>query len=207
MKGIKLLFLVVVILSLSIPTLYADPKEKDEKENKGQSQVLSKGGSPSHGAGGAQHMKSGKKLGHYKQKSLLREQNQQGITKHKEAMPGKSSENKNILNDLGDALLKLEHSRWSYNPNDDRGQGNMSNNDMLDPFGHDKDSDRKELFGNRGRIIREQDPEPVPEPPPTPDPEPEPPEPEPPDPVPYIIPDPVPYSIPDPVPYREVVPY
>jgi len=53
-----------------------------------------------------------------------------------------------------DLLDALNHARWAHNPNDDRGQGNMGKVDMLDPFGHDKDSDRKELYGNNGRPIR-----------------------------------------------------
>jgi len=56
-----------------------------------------------------------------------------------------------MLSNLEDALIKLEHAKWSYNPHDDRGQGNMGRVDMLAPYGHDKDSDRMELYGNRGR--------------------------------------------------------
>ena len=33
----------------------------------------------------------------------------------------------------------------------------MGKVDMLDPFGHDKDSDRKELYGNNGRPIHVKD--------------------------------------------------
>ncbi len=90
-----------------------------------------------------------------------------------------------MIRGLGASLRKLDKARWSYHPRDDRGQGNMGKVDMLDPFGHNKDSDRKELYGNRGRVIREiiePDPPPEPEPDPIPEPEPEPdPEPEPPD--------------------------
>lgn len=53
-----------------------------------------------------------------------------------------------------DLVEALNRARWSYNPHDTRGQGNMGKPDMLDPFGHDKDSDRKELYGNNGRPIR-----------------------------------------------------
>jgi hypothetical protein len=85
-----------------------------------------------------------------------------------------------------------EHARWWYNPNDDRGQGNMGRVMMLCPYGHDRD-DRKELYGNRGRVIKPQPtPEPpAPEPEPTPDPTPEP-TPEPPAPEPEPTPDPTP---------------
>ena len=79
-----------------------------------------------------------------------------------------------------DSLSKLENSKWFYNPKDERGQGNMGKPDMLDPYGHDKDSDRMELYGNRGRVIKpEPPPEPPPPEPPPPEPEPEPPPPEP----------------------------
>lgn len=81
---------------------------------------------------------------------------------------------------------RQERSRWWYNPNDDRGQGNMGKVTMLSPYGQDKDSDRMELYGNRGRVIRT---EPVPEPPPEPTPEPPPPEP---DPIPEPTPEPPP---------------
>jgi len=67
--------------------------------------------------------------------------------------------------------IKEEASKWSYNPNDDRGQGNTGKPEMIAPFGHDKDSDRKEVYGNRGRIIKQEEPEPEPPPPPDPDPE------------------------------------
>jgi len=110
--------------------------------------------------------------------------------------------------DIDSALKKLENARWSYNPKDERGQGNMSIREMLSPFGHDKDSDRKELYGNNGRIVwepvpdpepePEPDPEPIPEPEPDPEPEPEP-EPEP-DPEPEPEPEPDPEPDPDPIP-------
>ncbi len=78
------------------------------------------------------------------------------------------------LKSAEEALGKLEHARWAYNPNDTRGQGNMGHVDMLDPYGHDKDSDRLELYGNRGRVIREvPEPEPPPEEPPPPEPPPD----------------------------------
>ena len=79
-----------------------------------------------------------------------------------------------LMKSLNEAISKLEHSRWAYNPHDDRGQGNMGSVDMIAPYGHDKDSDRKELYGNRGRVIRAVEPTPPPEPTPEPTPPPEP---------------------------------
>lgn len=51
-------------------------------------------------------------------------------------------------------LSALDRARWSQNSHDTRGQGNMGKVDMQDPLGHDKDSGRKELYGNNGRPIR-----------------------------------------------------
>ena len=113
-----------------------------------------------------------------------------------------------ILKELDSSLRKLEHARWDFNPSDERSQGNKGKVDMLAPYGHDKNSDRKKLCGNNGRVIKEIEPTPVPEPEPTPVPEPEPtpvPEPEP-TPVPEPEPTPVPEPEPTPVPEPEPTP-
>lgn len=88
--------------------------------------------------------------------------------------------NRLLVNDFEQALGKLrkyERARWGDHPRDTRGQGNMGKVDMLDPYGFARD-DRKELFGNRGRVIH---PEETP-PPPSEDPPPPPPDEEPPPP-------------------------
>jgi len=102
--------------------------------------------------------------------------------------------NQTLIKDLNRSLLKLNNSKWSYNPHDDRGQGNMGKVDMLDPFGHDKDSNRKILYGNNGRVIKQIAPEPEPEPDPIPEPEPQP------DPIPEPVPEPEPEPLPEPAP-------
>ena len=102
-----------------------------------------------------------------------------------------------MLHNLEKSLRKLHRARWAYNPKDTRGQGNMGNVDMLDPFGHDKDSDRKELCGSNSRVIKVIEPEPPPEPELPPEIEPEPP---PEDPEPDPPPDPEPPPEPDPDP-------
>ena len=58
-----------------------------------------------------------------------------------------------LMKEVKERLAKIDNSRWSYNPNDDRGQGNMGNVTMIAPYGHDKDSDRLALYGNRGSRI------------------------------------------------------
>lgn len=49
-------------------------------------------------------------------------------------------------------LETLQKARWSYNPYDERGQGNMGKPLMRDPYGFDKDSGREK--GERGRPSR-----------------------------------------------------
>ena len=103
--------------------------------------------------------------------------NNRGRERSESVHAAKQNENQRDLKQRQGQTIE-EHSRWWYNPNDDRGQGNMGQVTMLSPYGHDKDSDRMELYGNRGRVIRTEttpeEPTPEPEPPPT-DPTPEPP--------------------------------
>jgi hypothetical protein len=54
-----------------------------------------------------------------------------------------------------DFFAALGRARWSYNPHDERGQGNMGKPAMRDPYGHDKDSGREK--SERGRPIKESD--------------------------------------------------
>ena len=96
------------------------------------------------------------------------------------------SEMQLTLKNLQGVLQKLQHSKWWYNSHPESQGGNMGKPEKLDPYGHDKDSDRMELYGNRGRVIKtpvsEPEPEPTlppPEPEPEPEPTPPPPEPEP----------------------------
>lgn len=78
--------------------------------------------------------------------SLLRDQNRR-IVEDFEKVIGKLREHK-------EHGKGKDNARWNFNPKDDRGQGNNSKHDMLDPYGHSKD-DRMELYGNRGRVIRQ----------------------------------------------------
>lgn len=52
---------------------------------------------------------------------------------------------------------KSENGKWWKHPFDTRGQGNNGTPRMLNPYGFDKDSDRKELYGNNGRPIKEKE--------------------------------------------------
>jgi hypothetical protein len=54
------------------------------------------------------------------------------------------ADNAKALEKLQRALERLNGSKWFYNPN-------KGGPEKLPPFGHDKESDRKELYGNRGR--------------------------------------------------------
>ena len=67
----------------------------------------------------------------------------------------RTSESRRLVDNLGDTLAKLR-ARWSYNPVDDREQGNAGRVLMRDPYGFDKERSREEI-GNQGRPIREDD--------------------------------------------------
>ena len=176
-KRLSLIFLVTLIVVLISVPLYSAPKE-DKDKGKGHSKT---------------HESRGKKLGHHKRHHKLDKNNEHSQARaHQPDFINYHAQDEDTIMAGVEAALDTLDSGWAKHPRDIRGQGNMGKVDMLDPYGHDKDSDRKELYGNRGRVIRDPlpDVEPVPEPDPDPIPEPEPePEPEPsPDPDPSPIP-------------------
>lgn len=210
-KLIKIFLFASFVLVLIVAPLYSAPKEdKGKGHNKSEESKEPPGQIKNENKGS-----KGLKIGHTMNKKGQRRKHAidkiKAESNMRETIPGQEvkqevrqriieqrteRENQKILNNLEKALQKLEHSRWAYNPNDTRGQGNMGKPDMLAPFGHDKDSDRKELYGSNSRVIKtEPTPEPPPEEPPVPpEPEPEPPPvlppPPPPDPDPDPDPDP-----------------
>lgn len=114
-------------------------------------------------------------------------------------------EDSRFIKDLNKSLDKISKLTFDKHPLDTRGQGNMSKNDMMDPYGLSKD-DRMDIYGNRGRVIKEPLPEPEPDPVPVPEPDPVPvPEPEP-EPVPEPTPEPEPVPVPEPAPEPEPEP-
>ena len=204
----KIAFFTSLILVLIVAPLYSAPKEDKGKGHNKSEEVNEPPGQVKNDNKG----NKGLKRGHANNKKGLRRKHAidkiKGEASLRENIPGQETkqevhqrimerENQKILNNLEKALQKLEHSKWAYNPKDTRGQGNMGKPDMLTPFGHDKDSDRKELYGSNGRVIKI---EPTPEPPPDPDPEPEPPPAPPPPPDPDPDPDPEPEPPPAPPP-------
>ncbi len=159
-----MIFIVFIAFAVSFTPLWAAPK----KDNPGSE----KGHKPDKG-------NKGKAYGRFKERKQQIKLNLIQDKIVKEALRTDKRDvriqGKNrVLFNLNKALKKLRHARWFYNPNDARGQGNMGKPDMLDPYGHDKDSDRKELYGSNGRVVKLLEPEPEPEPDPDPDPDPEP---------------------------------
>ena len=65
----------------------------------------------------------------------------------------KASEKDELIQGLDTVMSKIEHAKWSHNPYDTRGQGNMGRPDMQDPYGFDKDSGREK--SERARPIGE----------------------------------------------------
>ena len=191
----KILCVAMITLAFAVTSLHAEPKE--EKSNNGKSNAQGQVHKPEKKTP-PRNIPKIKVKSAVKNHAIQREKNasqtkalrplaQRQLDRHMEHTLRKNE--RALIRDLNESLRKLNKARWSYHPRDDRGQGNMGKVNMLDPFGHDKDSDRKELYGNRGRVIREIIPEPEPIPPepepvpPEPEPEPEP-EPNPEDPIP-----------------------
>jgi len=220
----KITFIGIITLAFAVTPLHAKPKK--DKSNNGKSNVQQQAKKPAKKNPSKNTLKKASKP----VKTLNPTARNNTIRREKDASQTKAlrpnvqrrldrriahsiqKRNQRLLKDLNQSLLKLNNARWSYNPHDDRGQGNMGKVDMLDPYGHDKDSDRMELYGNRGRVIKQMVPEPIPEPDPIPEPEPEPiPEPDPipepePDPIPEPEPEPIPEPEPEPIPEPEPEP-
>lgn len=193
-----------------------NPHQKDnsKKENKNSNQAEAVSQSQT---SQSQERQSDVSLIDKKEKQLLQIEKQLNYVKKqdKKSVPHQARiehhktkySQKQMMGDLDQSLKKLAKAQWTNNPNDDRGQGNNGKPDMLDPFGHGKDSNRKELYGNNGRVIKDQQPVPDPKDPPvieepTPDPE-DPPvveEPTPDPEVPPVIEEPTPNPDPKPTP-------
>jgi hypothetical protein len=202
MKTLKITFLLILILALAINLGYCANEHKGKDEDKGKGgdktiEIKEKKEHPVH----SENQGRRNLIKKQQEESIVRE-NQPEREIYGRPFEGSVAREQNIIiGDLEKSLEKLDHARWAYNPNDQRGQGNMGKPDMIAPYGHDKDSDRKELYGNRGRVIKTTVPEPpAPEPTPPPAPEPTPPPaPEPP-PVPQPTPPPAPTPPPEPTP-------
>lgn len=202
-KFVKIICIGIVALAFAATTLHAAPKKEKAGSGKAKANVHkpAKKNTP-HKA--AKFLRKNSRIA--RDRTIHREKNaaqtkalRPTVKRHQDRRVEHRlrRDERRIIRNLNRSLARLNsskwsHAKWSHNPNDDRGQGNMGKVDMLDPFGHDKDSDRKELYGNRGRVLRTVEPEPEP-PPPDPEPEPEPePEPPPPEPEPEPNPDPIP---------------
>ena len=153
MKLLKVLLITLSILALVANGSFAENKDKNEPKGKGA------------GLENAQiqherHENRARKHIHSDGRSVTK-QIHRNIPSH---VLNRRLEQARSLVRLKNALQKLERSRWAHHPHDTRGQGNMGRPTMLAPYGHDKDSDRMELYGNRGRVIKESELPPEPDP-------------------------------------------
>lgn len=73
------------------------------------------------------------------------------------AKSGKGKGNEQSKHKAKNLFAALGKARWTHNPYDQRGQGNMGKPKMRDPYGHGKESGREKSA--RGRSIREAEPE------------------------------------------------
>lgn len=208
MKTFKILLAVMLVLFLIVQPAYSAPKEDNNGKAKGHDKFEEPKvhkEHPKHEAKG-KGLKRGYLLNQGQQKANVVEffpEPKKLPLKNKHAV---QSEMQLTLTNLQEVLNKVQNSKWWYNAHPESESGNMGKPEMLDPYGHDKDSDRMELYGNRGRVIKTPVVEPAPEPeqePPVIEPEPEPiPEP------PVIEPEPEPEPpLPEPEPEPELPPF
>lgn len=175
------------VLAFCAGQAYSAPKGNNRKENKGNAKnvKVNKGNSQ------AVSQPKGRVAEHKQQARRTKEASQKREAKNLAVQRNSTDDNNELAFNarranhgrLHDRKVKgekaaphafgligaLNQARWAHNPHDTRGQGNMGKPDMLDPFGHDKDSDRKELYVNNGRPIRVEEEPPPPEEPPLPE--------------------------------------
>ncbi|MBN3037874.1 MAG: hypothetical protein JW869_00490 [Candidatus Omnitrophica bacterium] len=169
MKTLRACLVGLIICSLSIGQVYAAPKDKDkgnngkakgkEKTEKVKKSNKNNGNAFGHAKKALRSTPAAQKNNteHSRNQSILRANipdNPRSSVLHS---PEKARRNnlldKSRVKKVGDLLVALERARWMHNPHDERGQGNMGRPDMLDPFGHDKDSNREK--SERARPIKE----------------------------------------------------
>ena len=177
MRVVKIIVIGMMVSAFLVGQAYSAPKENKGKkgqnvEKTNNNSQVDKGKSNSGQVKGksALNKQRGRRANEAKRQREARDaernlnNDNNGLALRADKSQGKKE--KNLPRALG-LIDSLSRARWSHNPHDTRGQGNMGKPDMLDPFGHDKDSNRKELYGNNGRPIRV-DEEPPTEPPPEP---------------------------------------
>lgn len=148
MKTLKLLFIGMLVVAMATSVAYAAPggngrgkgpkkekKEKTHQPNEKRSRAAERG---------------------RKQADLRANLPETANGNARSRASGRRDEHSNRKEDKAhgrDFAKSFEKARWSHNPHDDRGQGNMGKPNMRDPYGHDKDSGRE--GSERGRPIRE----------------------------------------------------
>lgn len=178
----KTMCIVIILLFMGMScAVYAEGKAKGhDNENKGGNSESAPGHSRSESSGGggsdsassrseaaarAQESRAAQAAERSTERSeRARVQADAKANRHDRSIEANSraNEGKEKIDRMAKAF---ENAKWWYNPKDTRGQGNMGKPTMLAPFGFDKDSDRKELYGNNGRPIKGfVDPGPVPDP-------------------------------------------
>lgn len=155
MKILRWLFIGVVTVALIADPVYGEPGKGQGKGQGRGNQGQIRGKSASHAA-----TPEGRKdiihRGRKDEKIRANRPDDQG-TKIGHAAKidrGRSADHRQIKEakvHVKGFLNALEKARWSYNPNDERGQGNMGKPKMRTPYGFDKDSGRE--GSERGRAI------------------------------------------------------
>lgn len=173
MKLLRVWGMGLLIFTLIIPPVYSDSagKGKGADHGKGlgrEEQSPGQGGQNRNNAGSensnasSENRSSNASNAEIRRNSIERQRNQADMRANLPAAAQNKERNADHSKTRDRDLIKSEHkrnginkkfekARWSYNPKDERGQGNMGKVDMRDPYGFDKDSGREK--DERGRAI------------------------------------------------------
>ena len=170
MKRGRVLSICILVIALVFCPLYEACGKNDKGADKGRGKVedireRAKGNSRN--KGNLKKEVNMLKRANLRENIKSRKNMQEQVTKMKENVKQLREINRERKR-MRELLDKKNNAKWSHNPNDERGQGNMGRVDMIAPLGHDKAFDRKSLFGNNGRVVRKLDPNPIPVPLPEP---------------------------------------
>jgi hypothetical protein len=167
-KILTVTLIIIFAVSLSVDLTLAAPKGNNGKGNgnQGQGNGNGNGNSNNNGVGngnaGAQAAVNNSRK-HSNVRANRPTKEEKGVKSDKLAKLTEKGRGRNAGHINGkenkgkgkDFFGALGRARWSYNPHDERGQGNMGVPRMRDPYGHDKDSGREK--SERGRPIKESD--------------------------------------------------
>ena len=146
MKTLKKMLIGLIVVLLTMGTAYAVPGGNGKGKGKGKVKTHENRGQANKEARDAT-----------RQNEIARDRQQRDLRANRPDSGNRGNGHGEAKERRKELAKVNENAKWWKHPTDERGQGNNGKPKMLDPFGHDKDSNRKELYGNNGRPIREKD--------------------------------------------------